>query len=831
MEYSSLIISLWNNCECMCKYEQIYNLSLFSANCATISLILNIKPSLYSRYPYAKELLNLPTNPNLSLEKTNPFLSGEPLNQEAENVVHLFLQKSFFSQLKNLNNNTPPSPPLPGKIEDLQSPISFKSETEKSGTPRYPSSPYSASYSTREKIRQLRKSFLEADPSASILNKPKVNKYLSKERSGSIESSPSSALPESTDSSEDQSCSCMALSPDLSENNYLTDTVKMEELPKVHHAEIVSVRREDSNSSSESETSSDDDTSINSKNIMVDIKPIPDVSEPDGVSDSASDNITPRLEAPPQKQNIWGPGNRKKSLESGGDAFNESPELADTAPVNHNKIETDLFPNTEFAPMYENRKVRGEIMKDFGEPLLSSSPMLGLDTGDNAGEFYQINPDHRFQDPALSNYQESSQAYALDEDYDYRPKKKGFLSFFKKPGRTKDNGSDDFIHIDPRSETGLRSDSEEEEREYQDLYGDQSPRFHILPPTSRTDDSSPVSIPAVPAQKSLFQPHSSEPVNMNLSQSPQYTQAQHVINLPDCVPNQDDIPPPTNLPVIDLGVSLVFGETDLDAVFKERLERKLDRKLSTSKPTNLDELMDEPLESTRHNESFLSEPDPEPALIPDPEPVSERFYPEHERTQEIDIDAILGLDCTPEETEEEMEKEQNSFYSNSSEIERETRYNTYRNKSVAKAPLTPEPTYTQDYYPSQKIITVNGETTFSASPEFSYMQQFASELNSETIEPLQSSPTVKEYTPYEIKAPEQYISTLPMFNGKPEHDFLPVSLTLSSDFAGVRFCSLNNLSPSTRPTEPDFILIGTLSSGDDRVSINLDWASLEPWDV
>ena len=657
----------------------------------------------------------------------------------------------------------------------MQYPISFKRDTEKSETPLYTSSPYSSSYSTREKIRQLRKSFLEADPSAPILNKPKVNKYLSKERSGSIESSPSSALPESSNSSTDQS-SCMVLSPNLSENQFLTDTVKMEELPKVHHAEIVSVRKEDSNSSSESETSSDDDTSINSKNIMVDIKPIPDISEPDGVSESSPDNITPRLEAPPQKQNIWGPGNRKKSLESGGE--NENLEQADPAPQTHYKVETDLFPNTEFSHMYENRKVRGEIMKDFGEPLQSSSPKLDSDTGDNAEEYYQMNPDNRFQDPALANYHETSQAYALDTDYDNKPKKKGFLSFFKKPNRAKDAGSDDFIHIDPRMESGLRSDSEEEEREFQDLYGDQSPRFHILPPTSRLDDTPQVSATGVTAQKSLFQPYNSkhaDAVIMNLSQSPQYIPAQPAVNLPDCVPNQDDLPPPCNQQVIDFGASLVFGETDLDAVFKERQERKLDRKLSTSKPTNLDELMDEPLEITRLNESFRSQPDlePEPAAEPQPEPVTERFYPEHERTQEIDIDAILGLDSTSEETEEELEKEQ-SFHSNSSEVDRVTRYNTYKNKSVAKAPKTPEPVYTrEEYYPSQKITTVNGETTFSASPEFSYMQQFASELKSETFEARQSSPTIPQYKPYEIKGPEQYIPIKPMFNGKPEPEPLP----------------------------------------------------------
>lgn len=113
----------------------------------------------------------------------------------------------------------------------------------------------------------------------------------------------------------------------------MSDTVQQEELPRVHHAEIVSVRREDTTSvsegeeedsssqaSSNSDTSDDEERSVNSRNIMINIKP---VSEPGGASsssttdggssDSNTEQVTPRLEAPPQKQNIWGASRQKPS--------------------------------------------------------------------------------------------------------------------------------------------------------------------------------------------------------------------------------------------------------------------------------------------------------------------------------------------------------------------------------------------------------------------------------------------------------------------------------------------------------------------------------------
>ena len=88
------------------------------------------------------------------------------------------------------------------------------------------------------------------------------------------------------------------------------------------------------------------------------------------------------------------------------------------------------------------------------------------------------------------------------------------------------------------------------------------------------------------------------------------------------------------------------GETDLDAAYQERQQgRPLERKLSMSKPTNLDELLSEELDGSGGPAVIMNTsvevPDSPERTTAEPALGSQHFYPEHERTQEIDIDAIL----------------------------------------------------------------------------------------------------------------------------------------------------------------------------------------------
>ena len=790
---------------------------------------------LISRYSYGRD-----PPPHLyedkTLERENPFF-GSNINTDADSVVQLFLQKSLFTQTNNINNNNNnnngKSVVNPGRIENIRSPISFGSEGE--SREETPPSRTLNTFNTRERIKQLRKSFLEDDHDKPKLNKPKPNKYLQAQSrrtsfssvssptstnpdstlssasnppeghlssssasteacisgaevhtaavqvaksavpsryttstfdSGKPLRSPPSTLPESEESGGDTSCSNMAISPDFQDSHYISDIVKME-LPVMHHAEVVSVRKEDTTSMSDSSSSDEEeDHSSGSRNIMVNIRP---ASEPDGGAGGASDTdtITPRLEAPPYKQNIWGPGHRQKSTELAPGILSQTEPPQD-ARLMQPEIGNDLFPNNaEFSFTYASRKVRGET-NDFelgpesilGPPVQTSSPRVDPDvtkpTSNN--QQWSIGDQRTFQDAAIINYQESNH---LGTEKEVKPKKKGFLAFFKKTNKKKNHGNDDFIQIEPRLDTGNPTDSETDDH-IPDLYGDQSPRFHILPP-QREDQAAPS-----PVSRGLFPGEHQEANILNLSQSPSYTSPNpHVLeisqsprhnsnhqimelsqspnrstnqflelsqspqfmenqqkygNLPDFIPYQQNVhdqdvfmsSEEAEVEKMSFSDHMKDGETDLDEVFQERQGRNLERKLSMSKPTNLDDIMRE-------------DPKPEPESIP-PVVFQEHMIPDHEKTQEIDIDALLGDECFSSEEEDDTE-----------EMERLTRYNTYINTALTTKVTVPAPIPKGDsYYPSQKITTVNGETTFSASPEFSYMEEHKEKFPGKNAKPVPS---------------------------------------------------------------------------------------------
>ena len=283
-------------------------------------------------------------------------------------------------------------------------------------------------------FRQLRREFLAQGPPLPKLNPPKPNKYLNSRRNSAsttsetteaaashssstserpptttgtdrsrptsfssaddaLSSASSAAVPVSSEQS-DSGCR-MALSPDT---HFMSDTVQQEELPRVHHAEVVSVRKEeetaslseDSNSSaaSNSESSDDEERSVSSRNIMINIKPMAEAgvasstSTDGGSSDSNTEQVTPRLEAPPQKQNVWGATRQKLSASSLQQAAvpplfdGDNDDEADFREQQHQLTEK-YFPEPENFS-YEQMQLYREEMRE----LPSSTPREGVDLPD-----------------------------------------------------------------------------------------------------------------------------------------------------------------------------------------------------------------------------------------------------------------------------------------------------------------------------------------------------------------------------------------------------------------------------------------------------------------
>ena len=680
------------------------------------------------RYPYAREPTYNYQEPRYS-ERENPFLPKTNANYNPNDVVNLFLQKSFFSNVTNNNNNFGDNNRSGVGSNGVKpsyysnSTVSPVSDTT-SNTEQSSSTITSPGYtSTRAAIAQLKKEFLNKPPEKPVLRKPKANKYLQNRRSSggganiddnTADTSSSSAAP-TVPSPEVVpivqlerepvvvgSAAAVVADPDpnlvtkpsivtCNDNNrsvvpsprpvttppvptpdpdparrcdttvktgmesfFLSDTVKSEDRPKLHHAEICSVRKETSSDCS-SMTSSEDDLD-SSRNIMVSINPTMN-----NVTNLQTNLSQVKLEAPPQRQNIWGPSPRHsqqhdyleiQQLSSPGfSSAMEDPIFSHSASTFYPKT----FPNTEH-PVEGGDQPRteigsGDVAAVSIRPTRSVSFENALDTETDVesdivsrgcqreSEDDPILPERSFQDPAFSSFVDSQK-----EKQQGKQKKKGFLSsLFKKSNKRQQPYGDDYIHIERKVDIGDTSESEVDTK-MQELM-DQSPRFHILKDDSGSvsdnhipETSLAVPMPGSPAARQLF-PATGEHVTENSEE------LQHGSTIVQKIPEINPLP----------AINNTFSGTRTD--FNEDLSlnnhSSMDYSLPQLKPTSLDDILDD-----FNNKSMeVSSP-----------VISEqvRFIPEHERTQEIDIDALLALPDTPEETEEDLEAEENGQFSFSS---------------------------------------------------------------------------------------------------------------------------------------------------------------------
>ena len=115
-------------------------------------------------------------------------------------------------------------------------------------------------------------------------------------------------------------------------------------------------------------------------------------------------------------------------------------------------------------------------------------------------------------------------------------------------------------------------------------------------------------------------------------------------------------------------------ETDLDKIFEQKLNFLKSKKINLSKPTNIDD--------------FIKQTNEIPLIIP-----------KFEKTQEIDIDALLDSEISDVEE-------------NNLDLERIPKENTLKN-TICNNLLKLE----KNNFFEHKIFTKNGKTTFSASPE------------------------------------------------------------------------------------------------------------------
>ena len=115
-------------------------------------------------------------------------------------------------------------------------------------------------------------------------------------------------------------------------------------------------------------------------------------------------------------------------------------------------------------------------------------------------------------------------------------------------------------------------------------------------------------------------------------------------------------------------------ETDLDKIFEQKLNFLKSKKINLSKPNNIDD--------------FIKQTNEIPLIIP-----------KFEKTQEIDIDALLDSEISDVEE-------------NNLDLERIPKENTLKN-TICNNLLKLE----KNNFFEHKIFTKNGKTTFSASPE------------------------------------------------------------------------------------------------------------------
>ncbi|TRY79373.1 hypothetical protein TCAL_09829 [Tigriopus californicus] len=188
------------------------------------------------RYPY-------PSEPEQ--DKPNPFVRGTEIQREANTSVQAYLRhhnnqvinRYADSVSSSVISTSDSAKPFPGRIEDLPSPTSpFKvsSNTEDDELLLSPT----GSASSRQKIRQLRDEYLNRSPEELVLQKPKTNKYLKEENRWT---SP-------TKKPQDKIDKMNGMGTEVS-----SGVVSSYHAPEMHHAQMVTLRRDSSSSSSDSE--------------------------------------------------------------------------------------------------------------------------------------------------------------------------------------------------------------------------------------------------------------------------------------------------------------------------------------------------------------------------------------------------------------------------------------------------------------------------------------------------------------------------------------------------------------------------------------------------
>lgn len=189
------------------------------------------------RYPY-------PSEPEQ--DKPNPFVRGTEIHREANTNVQAYLRhhnnqvinRYADSVSSSVISTSDSAKPIPGRIEDLPSPTSpFKvsSNTEDDELLLSPT----GSASSRQKIKQLREEYLNRSPEELVLQKPKTNKYLKEENRWT---SPVKKTKDEVDKMN-------GMGVEVS-----SGVVSSYHVPEMHHAQMVTLRRDSSSSSSSSDS-------------------------------------------------------------------------------------------------------------------------------------------------------------------------------------------------------------------------------------------------------------------------------------------------------------------------------------------------------------------------------------------------------------------------------------------------------------------------------------------------------------------------------------------------------------------------------------------------
>ena len=404
------------------------------------------------------------------------------------------------------------------------------------------------------------------------------------------------------------------------------------------------------------------------RSLMVSINPVNSVRNEVGL-----ESVQVRIEAPPQRQNIWGPSPRHSVQHDHLQIHTEvNPEtrMADqifthSASLFYPKAHTNHFVEQHVnLSNHEMEQVDSSVRVNQFKANRSVSFENALDTETEAeseepqsiqreSEDDPILLERSFQDPAFANFVDSQKQKSPE-----KTKKKGFLSsLFKKSNKRQQPYGDDYIHIERKIDIGDNSESEAESKIH-DLM-DQSPRFHFLkdnaspkPPKDVNHQVPIVPMPGSPAARQLFSNN-----HHNMEDEPQIVEHSRTLQEIPKTPQNNYGLQPDERNHETKSSTRVSPEAHIDhnnweiSNCHEEAQPCMDNSLPQQKPTSLDDLIDD--FNKRQSVEISS-------------PVSHelpRFIPEHERTQEIDIDAILNLSDTPEETEEELleEEEQGQF--------------------------------------------------------------------------------------------------------------------------------------------------------------------------